>query len=46
MRDISQGGREPRRIDCRRDMSWGGVFRDPRRKGSRRDISGGGGGGG
>ena len=26
-------------------MSWGGVFRDPRRKGSRRDISGGGGGG-
>ena len=34
------GGREPRRIDCRRDMSGGGGGRQPRRIGNRRDVSG------
>ena len=34
------GGREPRRIGSRRDISWGG--REPRRIGSRRVVSGGG----
>ena len=33
------GGREPRRIGSRRDMSGGG--REPRRIGCRRDMSGG-----
>ena len=35
------GGREPRRIDCRRDMGEGG--REPRRIDCRSDMSGGGG---
>ena len=33
------GGREPRRIGSRKDMSGGG--REPRRIGCRRDMSGG-----
>ena len=36
------GGREHRRIGCRRDVSEKGG-REPRRIGSRRDMSGGGG---
>ena len=34
------GGREPRRIGSRKDMSGGGG-REPRRIGCRRDMSGG-----
>ena len=37
------GGREPRRIGCRRDVSEGGGGREPRRIGSWRDMSRGGG---
>ena len=33
------GGREPRRIGNRGDMSGGGGGREPRRIGSRRDMS-------
>ena len=35
------GGREPRRIGSRRDMSGGGGGREPRRIDCRRDMSGG-----
>ena len=37
---MSGGGREPRRIGSRKDMSGGGG-REPRRIGCRRDMSGG-----
>ena len=35
------GGREPRSIGSRKDMSLGGGGREPRRIGCRRDMSGG-----
>ena len=36
---MGEGGREPRRIGCWRDMSGGGG-REPKRIGCRRDMSG------